>query len=238
MAEFPDPDLARRVLEAVGAGERTHANIAAAAGGRHGPVASGALSPILQRLIDQKRAIAIDQHLSTRSSRPSLYRVADSNLRLYLAILRDVQELARRGLGTVGFQTFLRRWHAWRGKAVEPLVRESLRQAAARAMLPWDGVGAVGGWWNRRFNPEVDLVGADSAPAARNLYFVGSIKWLERPFDRDHLIELPRGAAEIPGYTPGSTGLAAVTLSGVASGVDELDLVWGPGDIVSAWGAA
>ncbi|MFD0501955.1 ATP-binding protein [Streptomyces chiangmaiensis] len=33
LAEFPSPDQARRVLEAVGSGDRTHANIAATAGG-------------------------------------------------------------------------------------------------------------------------------------------------------------------------------------------------------------
>lgn len=45
LAEFPQPDQARRIIEAVGAGERTHANIAAAAGGREGAIPSGSLSP-------------------------------------------------------------------------------------------------------------------------------------------------------------------------------------------------
>jgi uncharacterized protein len=38
LAEFPAPDTARRVIEAVGGGNRTHANIAAEAGGRTGAI--------------------------------------------------------------------------------------------------------------------------------------------------------------------------------------------------------
>lgn len=45
MAEFPAPDQSRRVLEAVGSGDRTHANIAATAGSQSGALPSGILSP-------------------------------------------------------------------------------------------------------------------------------------------------------------------------------------------------
>lgn len=45
MAEFPAPDQARRVLEAVGSGDRTYANIAATAGSQSGALPSGILSP-------------------------------------------------------------------------------------------------------------------------------------------------------------------------------------------------
>ncbi|HEV2634760.1 MAG TPA: ATP-binding protein [Actinocrinis sp.] len=130
LAEFPQPDQARRVIEAVGAGERTHANIAAAAGGREGPVASGSLSPLLRRLAEDKRVLAVDQPLSTQLGKPALYRIADSNLRLYLAALRQAEELVRRGRAEAAYRLVQRRWHSWRGKAVEPLVREALELAA------------------------------------------------------------------------------------------------------------
>jgi hypothetical protein len=32
--------------------------------------------------------------------------------------------------------------------------------------LPWPAAGTVGGWWNRAFDPEIDLIGADRAPVA------------------------------------------------------------------------
>ncbi|MET7490093.1 hypothetical protein [Streptomyces sp. NPDC005538] len=34
------------------------------------------------------------------------------------------------------------------------------------------------GWWNRQNNPEIDLVGADHEPVARQVHFVGPVKWL------------------------------------------------------------
>ncbi len=237
MAEFPVPDQARRVLEAVGSGDRTHANIAATAGNRQGALPSGSLSPLLRRLVEEKRVLRTDEPLATQPGKPLLYRVADSNLRLYLAATRSAQEQTRRGRPEVAFRLVERRWSAWRGRAVEPLIRESLELAAASGTLPWPDVETIGGWWNRQFDPEIDLIGADRSPVAKRLFFAGSIKWLGTPFDNHDLSELTRGAAQVPGFSPGDTGLAVVSLSGVHPDQDAgaLDLVWGADDVVSAW---
>lgn len=236
LAEFPQPDQARRVIEAVGAGERTHANIAAAAGGREGAVPSGSLSPLLHRLTEEKRVLEIDHPLSTQPGKPALYRIADPNLRLYLAALRQAEEHVRRGRPEAAFRLIDRRWPSYRGKAVEPLARTALELAASCGGLPWPDVEAVGGWWNRRFNPEIDLVGADRAPVAGHIGFTGSIKWLATPFDRHDLTTHHAAAAQLPGHQPGGTGTAIISLSGVnlphSHGVD---LVWGPEQIIDAW---
>jgi hypothetical protein len=87
-------------------------------------------------------------------------------------------------------------------------------------------------WWNRRFDPESDLVGADRGPVAQRVDFVGSIKWLSSAFDLRDLAALRHGATQVPGVAP-ETGLAVVSLSGV-TGVDAA-LVWRPSDVVSAW---
>ena len=239
LAEFPSPDQSRRVLEAVGSGERTQAGIAAAAGGRPGPLSSGSLSPLLRRLAADKRVLAVEEPLSTQPGKPALYRIADSNLRLYLAMLRAAQERARRGQAQAAYRLVERRWPAWRGRAVEPLVREALERAAVAGGLPWPDVEAVGGWWNRQFDPEVDLVGADRRPVARRVRFVGSVKWLDGPFDAHHLAALWRAAARVPGFTPGQTGLVVVSRSGTVSGPDQprVDVLWGPDELVSAWSA-
>lgn len=237
LAEFPAPDQARRVLEAVAGGDRTHANIAATAGSRQGALPSGSLSPLLRRLVEEKRVLAVDHPLATSSGKPALYRVADSNLRLYLAILRNVQEQARRGRAEAAFGVIERRWPAWRGRAVEPVARQALELAAADGDLPWPGIESVGGWWNRQFDPEVDLVGADRAPVARHVIFAGSVKWLASPFDQHDLADLARSAPQVPGFAPGRTGLAVVSLSGLGRGMSagDADLVWGPGQLVGAW---
>jgi uncharacterized protein len=240
MAEFPLPDQSRRVLEAVGSGDRTHAGIATSAGSRSGPLPAGTLSPLLRRLVVEKRVLAIEEPLSTKASRPALYRVADPSLRFYLAAGRRAHEHARRGRPDAGYDVIARQWQSWRGRAVEPVVREALANAAAAGALPWPDVGIVGGWWNRRFDPEVDLVGADHGPVANRIAFAGSIKWLDAPFDPHHLSDLRRGVVSIPGFRPGSSGLAIVTASGTTSRLDlhGVDLVWGPDDIVGAWAAS
>lgn len=237
LAEFPAPDQARRVLEAVGGGDRTHANIAATAGSRQGALPSGSLSPLLRRLVAEKRILAMDEPLSTRPGRPALYRIADSNLRLYLAVLRGAQEQVRRGRPEAGFRLIERRWATWRGRAVEPLVRHSLQLAAVDGALPWSQVETVGGWWNRQFDPEVDLVGADHAPVARKIFFVGSTKWLSSPFDRHDLANLARSAPQVPGFAFGETGLVVATMSGLElDDAGAVDLAWGPDQLVGAWG--
>lgn len=239
LAEFPSPDHARRVLEAVGSGDRTLAAIGAAAGGRQGGLPSGALSPILRRLVTEKRVLAVDEPLSTRAGRPALYRVSDSNLRFYLAALRSAHNLVRRGQPGAAFQLVERRWNSWRGRAVEPLVRHALELAAMSGRMPWPHAEAVGGWWNRQFSPEVDLVGADRAPVAGHIFFAGSIKWLASPFDDHDLARLNITAPQVPGFVAGESGLVIVSRSAPAPGLDlrRLDVVWRPDDVAGAWRA-
>ena len=234
LAEFPAPDVARRVIEAIGGGDRTHANIAAEAGSRAGGIPSGTLSPVLHRLEAEKRVLAADRPLSVRGGKPILYRIADSNLRFYLGIGRAAQELTRRGRPSQAKALLRRRWASWRGRAAEPLIREALSLAAED--LPWPEATAVGGWWNRAFDPEVDLIGADRAPAAGTIYYAGSVKWLSRPFNETDLATLQRGAMAVPGFDPAQTALIAVSPSGLTGNASErLALCWDARDVIAAF---
>ncbi|MBF6240771.1 hypothetical protein IU474_27365 [Nocardia otitidiscaviarum] len=144
--------------------------------------------------------------------------------------------MVRRGRSKAGYELFARRWTSWRGKAVEPLVRDALELAALAGAVPWKDVTAVGGWWNRAFNPEIDLVGTDRSPVADRVIFAGSIKWLGSPFDRHDLTELTRGVSSIPGFEPRRTGLVVVSLAGTEQSVAEtVDLAWNASDVLSAW---
>jgi hypothetical protein len=234
LAEFPLPDVTRRVLEAVGGETRTHAKIASDAGTRAGGVPSGTLSPILQRLVEEKRVLATDEPLSVRPGKPQLYRVADSSLRFHLAIGRAAVQWTLRGRPSSAVALVQRRWLTWRGRAVEPVIRQALERAADGTL--WPDAVAVGGWWNRSFDPEIDIVGADRSPVATQVYYAGSVKWLNRPFDGRDLADLQRGAVSIPGYSPGLTGLVAVSAGGVAAGAStQLALCWGPEEVVAAY---
>jgi len=179
----------------------------------------------------------MDQPLSTRPGKPALYRVQDSKLRLYLAILRGAREQVRRSRPTSAFRLVERRWSTWRGRMVEPLVREALELAAVDGALGRDDIEAVGGWWNRAFDTEVDLVALGRAPVARHVRLVGSIKWLAGPFDRHDMADLAGAAPQIPGFDPDTTTLAVVSLSGLAPEVPAatIALNWGPEDLIAAW---
>ncbi|WP_327288973.1 ATP-binding protein [Streptomyces sp. NBC_01198] len=231
LGEFPEASHSRSVLEAVGSGERTFGAIAAQAGGA-GALPSGTLSPLLATL-QTKRVIAADLPLSVKpDSRNKRYRIDDPYLRFWLAFLARVIPLVERGRGDVALERIERSWATWRGRAVEPLIRESLLRLMPDA--DWPGTEAVGGWWNRQNNPEIDLVGADREPVARQVHFVGSVKWLEtQPFDRHDYDALVRDMLAVPGTTV-DTPMVAVSRCGVADGL-PLAAHWGPEELVRAW---
>ncbi|MCM2575953.1 ATP-binding protein [Streptomyces meridianus] len=231
LGEFPAAAHSRAVLEAVGAGERTFSAIAARAGGA-GALPSGTLSPLLSTL-QAKRIVAVDLPLSAKpDSKNKRYRIADSYLRFWLAFLQRAIPLIERGRGDLALEHIERSWTSWRGRAVEPLVRDALLRLLPDA--DWPETEAVGGWWNRQNNPEVDLVGADREPVARNVHFVGSVKWLEhQPFGEHEYEALVRAKPAVPGAEPG-TPLVAVSRCGVADGL-PLAAHWGPEDLVRAW---
>lgn len=231
LGEFPEGMRSRAVLEAIGSGERTFSTIAAQAGGTNA-LPAGTLNPLLNMLQD-KRIVAGDLPLSTKpDTKNKRYRIADPYLRFWLAFLERGIPLIERGRGDVALNRIERSWTTWRGRAIEPLVRESLMRLLPDAR--WPDTEAVGGWWNRQNNPEIDLVGADREPVARAVHFVGSIKWLEdRPFDRHDYDSLARSLSAVPGTDHG-TALVAVSRSGVAKNL-PLALHWGPEDLVRAW---
>jgi AAA+ ATPase superfamily predicted ATPase len=231
LGEFPEATHSRTVLETIGSGERTFSAIAAAVGGTS-PLPSGTLSPILSTLLN-KRVLATDEPLSVRSdTRNKRYRIADPYLRFWLAFLDRGIPLVERGRADLLLSRIERSWTSWRGRAVEPIIRESLLR-----LLPgdsWPDTEAIGGWWNRQNNPEIDLVGADREPIAKRIHFLGSIKWLEtQPFGRHEYESLIRGMLAVPG-TDSDTPLVAVSRHGVTDGL-PLAAHWGPDDLLHAW---
>jgi AAA+ ATPase superfamily predicted ATPase len=230
LGEFPSGASARAVLEAIGSGERSF-NLIAQAAGRGNPMPSGTLGPLLRELKD-KRVVTDDLPLWTSpDTKNRRYRIADTYLRFWLAFGPRSMALAERGRGDVALANLERSWPSWRGRAVEPMVR-----AALERLLPnkiWPDVLAVGGWWNRQNNPEIDLVGADRAPVANRLGFLGSIKWHNtRNFGlRDY-----RALASAAAAVPGTKDLPLVAVS--RSGIDQdlpLTATWGPEDLINAW---
>lgn len=223
-AEFPPQAMGREVLRAIGSGERTFTNIARAAGG----IAHTTLSRAAELLVD-KRVVAAELPVSLRPSKERRYRVADSYLRFWLAFIEPHMAEIERMRGDITRARIEQQWTSWRGRAVEPLVRESLAR-----LLPDDDVPAapvVGGYWTRSNDVEIDLVGADRQPVAKQLLFLGSIKWLENsPFDNHDLAALHKHRAAITGEP---VPLVAVSRSGVSC--LGLHTWYGPEQLISAW---
>lgn len=121
--------------------------------------------------------VAAELPLSTRPSKDRRYRVADPYLRFWLKLLGPALPEIERGRGDLTLTRIRENWTSWRGRAVEPLVREALARLLPDASLP--AAPAIGGYWTRTNDVEIDIVAADRAPIAKKLLFVGSVKWLE-----------------------------------------------------------
>jgi hypothetical protein len=224
-AEFPAEAQARTVLGAIGHGERTFTLIGRAAGGLN----PGALSRSLD-ILTGKRLVEAHLPLSTQPSKDTRYYVADPHLRFWLSFISPGMPAIERGRGDQVLAVIRQKWTSWRGRAIEPLVRQSLLRLAP-GTLP-GGTDAMGGYWTRTNDPEIDLVGADRAPIAKKVTMAGSIKWLEnKPFDGRDLARLVIHRSQLPGAGD-TTPLLAVSRTGATtSGVTILT----PDDLLAAW---
>lgn len=222
-AEFPTAAQARTVLGAIGAGERTFTNIARSVG-----LTSTSLQRSLDLLID-KRIVAGELPISLQPSRERRMRVADPYLRFWLRFLGPYLAEVERGRGDLALARIRAGWPSWRGRAVEPVVREALARLVPDDRLP--AADVVGGYWTRTNDVEIDIVGADRGPVAGRLAFVGSVKWLENgTFDAHDLADLRRHRVAL---TDNPVPLVAVSRAGVSC--TGLDAVYGPEDLLAAW---
>jgi hypothetical protein len=222
--EFPDQAQARMVLAAIGSGERTFTNIARAAGG----IAHSTLTRAADLLIS-KGVLAGELPVSLFPSKERRYRITDSYLWFWLAFLGPHLAEVDRMRSDLTLARIERSWTDWRGRAVEPLVR-----AALARLLPARGIPAApvaGGYWTRSNDVEIDIVGADREPVAKQLLFLGSVKWLETgQFDDHDLVALQRHRDRI---TSDPVPLVAVSRSGTSA--THLDAAFTPADLIKAW---
>jgi uncharacterized protein len=223
-AEFPPQAMSREVLRAIGTGERTFTNIARAAGG----ISHSTLTRATD-VLTQKRVVAAELPLSLQPSKERRYRVADPYLRFWLAFLDPHMAEVERMRGDLVLNRIRERWPSWRGRAVEPLVRDSLARLLPDGELP--AAPAIGGYWTRSNDIEIDIVGADRQPVAKRLLFLGSVKWLETsPFDSHDLAALHRHRAAL---TDEPVPLIAVSRSGFSC--SGLQGTYGPDELLGAW---
>ena len=184
-------------------------------------------------LLARKRIVARRTPYSARAApKTALWEVVDPYMRFWLRFVNRRVDLIERGRGALLVDDLKRAWPSFRGRAIEPLVRESVE----RLLPDEDRFGAaccVGGFWNRTGSLEVDLVGGDTRPVAARVPFVGSIKWRERkPFGRADALALAERRRDVPGAE------AALLLGVSSSGFEAaapLDLRLSAEDLLGAW---
>ena len=212
------------VLAAIGSGERTFTNIARAAGG----IAHSTLTRSAE-LLTSKGIVAGELPLSLSPSKERRYRITDSYLRFWFAFLGPHLAEVDRMRSDLTLARIQRRWTDWRGRAVEPLAREALAR-----LLPAHGIPAapaVGGYWTRSNDVEIDIVGADREPVASRLLFLCSVKWLETGLFDDHdLLALQRHRDRV---TADPVPHIAVSRAGASTTLAHA--VFTPADLIQAW---
>ena len=224
-AELPSGSNGGPVLRSVGSGERTFRNIAKQSG-----LADQSVQRSFATLLD-KHLIARDLPASVPPSENPRYRIDDSYLRFWLALVAPGIAEIERGRSDLAQDRVNRSWLAWRGRAIEPLVR----QALLRLAMTDDRLGAAGhvsGWWPRNNQPEIDLVGVDLWPNPSAVRFVGSIKWRDAaPFTVTDARALERDVTQIPGVDATTTRVAVARIKVEASDI----VAFVADDIVAAW---
>lgn len=222
-AEFPAEAMASRVLRAIGSGERTFTNIA-----RAGDLNHMTLHRALE-MLSKKGIVSMSLPLSLRPSKERRYTIADPYLRFWLALIEPhLAEIDRRR-GDLVIERIRRSWTSWRGRAIEPLIRESLARVLPVGTVPY--ARYIGGYWTRKNDVEIDIVGAEAAPVAKELLFLGSVKWLESSkFDRRDLTALQNHRAAV---TDQAVPLIAVSRSGFDC--EGLDARFDAADLIRGW---
>lgn len=125
-AEFPSEVQAAAVLRAVGPGERSFRNLGTALGLEARP-----LSRSLTTLAISKRIIARDVPVSAKTSHEARYRVSDAYLRFWLRFGQTNLPDIERGRPDLAVNRVRESWPDYRGRAVEPVVRDALTRLAA-----------------------------------------------------------------------------------------------------------
>lgn len=226
-AEFPSEARARAVLSVIGTGERSFTAIQARA-----KLPRASLDGALRLLAESQVVRKLLPYSGKRATGSGRWAIADPYLRFWLRFIEPSIEVVERGRGRLAFERVQRDWEAYRGLAIEPIVRASIEQ-----LLPDERLGDaryVGAYWTRDNRIEVDLVGGRERSAPTPVSFIGSVKWRQDGvFDRADATAIAAARADVPGAD------GATTLVGVARGAFDdggvLDVRLSAADLLAAW---
>lgn len=227
-AELPTEAQARTVLGAMGEGVASHSRILARTS-----LSTTSVNEALHLLARKQVVRRLTPYSARAAPKTALWEVVDPYMRFWLRFVNRRVDLIERGRGSLLAEELRAGWPSFRGRAIEPVARDSLEQLLP-ATRRFGSTRYVGGYWNRTGTIEVDLVGGDAWPVAKNVAFLGSIKWRERRrFGERDLDELASRRAQVPGASE-KTPLIGISSSGFAPAL-PLDEALAPADLIDAW---
>lgn len=230
-AEFPPDAQARHVLATIGAEEvglPTFSTVVGRLGDDEGSSRT-AVTRALKLLGERKRLVAIDTPAgSSTNTKLRRYRITDPYLRFWFRFVGPQLANITRGRADLAVSEFDAGWESWRGKAIEPVVRDAIHRLAPE--LGMGDVADVAGWWDRQSTAEVDIV----ASTTRRVVAVGSVKWRTRKkFGAADLAALDAARAVAPHAVDAT--MIGVSAAGFTPKLD-LDVRLGAEDLLAAWG--
>ena len=176
-AEFPSPVEAYTVLAAIGSSEVAHPRFGDILS-QYGAEAERksvetAITRALKTLSEEKQLITQEVPAWAKpTGRLRRWRITDTYLRFWFRYIHGNVERISRGRADIAWEYFQRDWLSWRGRAIEPIVRESVSRLATSDER-FAQVHNVAAWWTRDGATEVDVV----AMGAQHTLALGSIKW-------------------------------------------------------------
>ncbi|GAA0333868.1 ATP-binding protein [Actinoallomurus spadix] len=165
-------DHAAATLYAIAAGKTRHHEIEDTIGADP--------SRVLERLLEARlieRVIPVTD--DPQRSRRRIYRIADNFLAFYLGPLLRYRSEIERGHGENVLPALLKRLDEHMGPAYEEAFRDHLWRLAARGDLG-EGVVAIGPWWRKDGQDQIDAVALAEPDRTRVPVLVGESKWGRR----------------------------------------------------------
>lgn len=197
-SELRDAESARTVLEAIGSIEVGHPTFSSAVAhlGGDEKTAGTQLTRALGSL-QAKGMVAVEVPVGAGPrSRLRRYRITDPYLRFWFRFCAPEIAHIERGRADLAMARYERDYRSWRGRAIEPVVRDAMDRLASDPASVFAGTEAVGPWWDRNNDHEYDVVASDRHG---RVVWIGSVKWrTNRPMRRTDLTDLTEARAVIP----------------------------------------
>lgn len=233
-AEFADAAAAYQVLSAIGSEETGQPRFSDLVGSIDDAAERNrvqtAITRSLKTLTEGKGLVVREQPAwAPPSARLARYRIADPYLRFWFRYVERQVDAIARGRADLAVDAFDRDWSSWRGRSIEPVVRDALtRLAGSDPHLA--GVEEVKPWWVRN-----NAVGVDAVAMSRSAsVLVATIKWRTGGSVTDRDVARLRAHREL---VPRAERALLAVISPSGKKPAGADVAYGATELLAGWSA-